>query len=157
MKYLKQNTKRWILVLWILVIVAALYLYIFKNDFILDKVDQIMGWSPIFLYAIYLILGCIRGFTLIPATYIILIGLIFLPPTPAYILTLIGVMASSASIYYFSEYLNLSEYFERNHPKGIAKLTKVLKKNELPIVIAWSFFPFTPACLPVFSMLSFFV
>src|SRR3989344_434888 len=120
MKYLKQNTKRWILVLWILVIVTALYLYIFKNDFILDKVDQIMGWPPIFLYAIYLILGCIRGFTLIPATYLILIGLIFLPPTPAYILTLVGVMASSASIYYFSEYLNLSEYFERNHPKGIA-------------------------------------
>lgn len=147
MKYLKQKTKRWILILWLLVILGAFYLYLFENNFILEKVGQIRGLPVLLLYVIYLFLGCIRGFTLIPTTYLILIGLVFLTPTAAFILTMIGVMVSSASIYYFSEYLELSEYFEKNHSKGITKLTKVLEKNELPIVIAWSFFPLTPTDL----------
>lgn len=147
MKYLKQKTKRWILILWLSVILSAFYLYLFENNFILEKVGQIRDLPLLLLYVIYLFLGCIRGFTLIPTTYLILIGLVFLTPTAAFILTMIGVMVSSASIYYFSEYLELSEYFEKNHSKGIAKLTRVLEKNELPIVIAWSFFPLTPTDL----------
>ena len=62
-------------------------------------------------------------------------------------MTLIGVIASSASVYYFSEYLNFDEYFESKHPKEIKKIKEVLTKNELLIVTLWSFTPFLPTDL----------
>ena len=130
--------------LWIAVIATALYFYFFRNDLILSGLAQLMRLPLSWRYAIFLILGCLRGFTLIPVTYLILLGLVFLPSMPAYILTLVGVMVSSACIYYFAEYLGLASYFERHYPQQITKLKRVMSKNELPIVITWSFLPFTP-------------
>lgn len=127
-----------------MVLVSALYLYFFQSDFVLAQIHKITGLPLLWLCIIYLTIGCLRGFTLIPVTYVILLGLVFLPPIPAYILTMIGVVVSSTCIYYFSEYLKLADYFRKNHPKTIEKLTTILQKNELPIVISWSFFPFTP-------------
>ncbi|MEQ1561252.1 MAG: VTT domain-containing protein [Nitrospira sp.] len=144
MHKLKISAKKKITVLWLLVIVSALYLYFFKSMMILSWVASIKDLPLLLICTIYLFLGCIRGFTFIPVTYLIILGLIFLPPIPAYILTLAGVMVSSICIYYFSEYLSLADYFRKNHQKTINKLTSILQKNELPIVISWSFFPFAP-------------
>jgi uncharacterized membrane protein YdjX (TVP38/TMEM64 family) len=136
-----KNIAIWV---WIAVIAAALYAYFFKADLIRIQVDHILNFPLSWRYALYLILGCLRGFTFIPVTYLILLGLVFLPATPAYILTLIGVIVSSACIYYFAGYIGLADFFERYYPDQIAKLKSVISKNELPIVISWSFFPFTP-------------
>lgn len=144
MKPPKQSARKWALIIWVAVIIVASYLYFFQNDLILTGVSKITGLPLLWLCAIYLTLGCLRGFTLIPVTYLILLGLIFLPAWPAYILTIVGVMVSSTCIYYFSEYLRLADYFRKNHAPAIARLTSVIQKNELPIVIGWSFFPFTP-------------
>lgn len=133
--------------LWLSVIATALYFYFFQNDLIQVGIVQLMDLPLSWRYAIFIILGCLRGFTLIPVTYLILLGLVFLPATPAYILTIIGVMVSSTCIYYFAEYLGLGSYFERRYPNQISKLKLVIHKNELPIVIGWSFFPFTPTDL----------
>ncbi len=130
--------------LWVLIILSALYFYFFRNDLILAGVAQMMRLPLAWRYAIFLILGCLRGFTLIPVTYLILLGLVFLPAGHAYLLTIIGVMVASTSIYYFAEYLGLAGYFERYYPRQIARLKSVMRKNELPIVIGWSFFPITP-------------
>ena len=139
--------KRIVFLLWVLVILTAFYFYFFQNDLVRLGVSWLMSRPLSWRYAVFLILGCLRGFTLIPVTYIIFLGLIFLPALPAYILIMVGVMVSSACIYYFAEYLGLANYFERRYSRQIAQLRLVLKKNELPIVISWSFFPFTPTDL----------
>ncbi len=59
-------------------------------------------------------------------------------------MTLGGVIVSSLCVYYFSEYLNFDEYFEKKHKKQVDKIRDVLSRNELPIVITWSFMPFLP-------------
>ena len=133
--------------LWVTVVASALYFYFFRSDLILSGLAQLMRLPMSWRYAIFLILGCLRGFTLIPVTYLILLGLVFLPSAPAYVLIIIGVIVSSTCIYYFAEYLGLASYFERHYPQQIAKLKKVMNKNELPIVITWSFLPFTPTDL----------
>src|SRR5437762_689044 len=92
---------------WIVFIAAMLYFYFFKNELIRSKITQIMNFPVSWRYVIYLILGCVRGFTFIPVTYLIILGLLYLPAGPAYILTIAGVMVSSACIYYFAEYLGL--------------------------------------------------
>lgn len=133
--------------LWVVVIASALYFYFFRSDLIRAGIVQLMDLPASWRYTIFLILGCLRGFTLIPVTYLILLGLIFLPAGPAYVLTIIGVMVASTCIYYFAEYLGLAGYFEHQYPRQIVRLKTMMRKNELPIVIGWSFFPFTPTDL----------
>ncbi|MDO8590246.1 MAG: VTT domain-containing protein [bacterium] len=130
--------------IWLLVIIAAFYLYFFQRGFIVEQITRVVD-APLYVrYWVYLVLGCLRGFTLIPVTYLIILGLLFLPLKPLFILTLVGIMVSSIVVYYFSEFLHLSEFFERKYPTQIAKLKSVIEKNELPIVILWSMLPFTP-------------
>ena len=130
--------------IWITVILIALYLYFFHKGFLEEEVSRIADLPLYIRYGTYLLLGCLRGFTLIPVTYLIILGLIFLPPMPLFILTLIGVVVSSTVIYYFSDLMHLSEFFEHKYPAQITKLKSAIEKNELPIVILWSMLPFAP-------------
>lgn len=145
---MSQNKTKYILTaFWVAFICASLYVYFFNRDLITSQFLSFSGSSLIWAYIIYLVAGCLRGFTLIPITYFIVAGIVLLPPLPLYILTMIGVLVSSASVYYFSEYLNFDEYFEKNHGDYIKKIKDFLSKNELPIVIGWSFMPFLPTDL----------
>ena len=129
---------------WLFVIFAALYLYFFEKGFIESQIIRIADAPLSVRYWVYFGLGSLRGFTLIPVTYLIMLGLLFLPSKPLFILTMAGVVVSSAVIYYFSELIHLSGFFERKYPKQIAKLKSIIEKNELPIVTIWSMLPFAP-------------
>lgn len=122
-------------------------MYFFNSQFLQTKFFGIFGSSLFLGYLVYLLAGALRGFTLIPITYFILVGIVLLPPWPLYILTMIGVLISSACVYYFSEYLDFDTYFEARYPKHIKKIKEILTKNELPIVTVWSFMPFLPTDL----------
>ncbi len=129
---------------WLFIIFTALYFYFFQKGFIESQITRVADAPLSVRYWIYFGLGSLRGFTLIPVTYLIILGLLFIPLKPLFLLTIAGVMVSSTVIYYFSELIHLSEYFERKYPKQIAKLRSVLDKNELSIVTLWSMLPFTP-------------
>jgi uncharacterized membrane protein YdjX (TVP38/TMEM64 family) len=139
-----SQRKHVVFVVWLAVIGTALYFYFFKNDVLQAETTRLLGLPLAWRYAIILVLGCLRGFTFIPVTYLIILSLVILPPTPAYILIIAGVMVTSTCIYYFSEYLGLANYFERKYPAKIKKLKSTVSKNELPIIITWSFLPITP-------------
>lgn len=98
-------------------------------------------------YFVYFAISCLRGFTLIPATYITTLGVLFVPPLPLLFLTLLGIFISSLLIYNFSESFHFSRYFEHKHKEGIEKLKRVLKKEELPVVILWNLLPIVPGDL----------
>jgi uncharacterized membrane protein YdjX (TVP38/TMEM64 family) len=133
-----------LLFFWIILVATALYFYIFQSEFIRQQFIRLQDLPMIWRYVIYIVLGCVRGFVLIPVTYLIILGLLILPVTPAYIFTMVGVMVSSTIIYYFSEYIGLGNFFKRVYPKQVAKITSTLKKRELPIIITWAFLPITP-------------
>lgn len=147
MAFDKTKIKYVVYTVWFLLITVSLYFYFFAGDAIQAKLSSIFGSSIILGYVIYLVAGCLRGFTLIPITYFIFAGILFLPPVPLYILTIVGMLVSSASVYYFSEYLNFDEYFEQKHPKQIQNIKNFLTRFELPVVIGWSFMPFLPTDL----------
>ena len=144
MKLNKSMIKYGVIAIWLLFFSVCLYGYFFDKDIIQSKFTAIFGTSYALGYMVYLLAGCLRGFTLIPITYFIVVGIILLPPWPLYILTIIGVLVSSTCIYYFSEYLDFDKYFESKHAKQIDKIKNVLSKNELLIVTTWSFMPFLP-------------
>jgi uncharacterized membrane protein YdjX (TVP38/TMEM64 family) len=142
-----MSHRKAVMALWIALLIGAFYLYAFHRDALQALLLRAAESPPAWVYVVYLALGCIRGFTLIPATYLVVAGMLVLPPLPLYALTMIGVIISSAAVYYFAEAMHFDEFFERRYGPQVAKLRAVIRKRELPIVIAWSFFPIAPTDL----------
>ena len=117
------------------------------RQFLESQLAQAGSWGPAALYAAYIAFGAVRGFTLVPSTTLVLAALPFMRPGPLLICTLIGIMVSSTSIYFFSAALRLDQKIAKKHPEKIARLTDLLNRYELPIIIGWSFFPFAPTDL----------
>ena len=97
--------------------------------------------------ALYLLLGAIRGFTLVPSTALVIAAVAFFPPFPLFVLTLASILISTACIYGFAESTGLGDVLKRRHPDTVARLTASLQEHELPIIIGWSFFPLAPTDL----------
>ena len=142
-----HTIRKYTLIVWFSCMAIVLYIFFFKPDIFQNLLAHALRLSPTWAYALFLMLGCLRGFTLIPSTNLIILGFLFFPPTSLFILIIIGILISSASVYYFSEFLQLQEFFERKYPKRVAYIKSILQKNELPITILWSFLPFAPTDL----------
>jgi len=143
----RPSIKFFQITIWLVVVVSAIYLYLFQRNLIRAQLQRAFFYSLVVGGSIYLLAGCLRGFTLIPSTYLVFIGIPFFPPAPLFLLTITGILISSASIYLFSKSLHLDEYFEREHKHRVVKVRSILQKNELPVIIGWSFFPFAPTDL----------
>ena len=136
---------RWLLVgVWIAGAGAALYMYFFQRESLEDLLDSATTASLVTGGAVYLVLGCLRGFTLIPATSLVLLGIMFFKPWPLFVLTLTGILASSTCVYYFAEALHLDEVLRSKHERRMQQLQALLGRYGLPILIGWSFFPLLP-------------
>ena len=135
------------LAIWLSVVFGALYLYFFQRGFVEAQLSDALSFGGIVAAAIYLVLGAVRAFTLVPATLMIVVGLPFFRPWPLFFLTLAGILITSALFYWFSETLQFNEEFERKHPKQIARMRAALQRYQLPIIIFWSFFPLLPTDL----------
>ncbi len=133
--------------LWLAGVGAAIFLAVFHRDVITGHLATATATSMAAGGAMYLGLGCLRGFTLIPATSLVIMGLVFFPPVPLFVLTLVGIIVSSASVYYFAEALHLDELLERRHADQVNRVRTLLDRHGLPIIIGWSFFPLAPTDL----------
>jgi len=132
---------------WVLAIASGIYFYVARADIVRNEMLVLSASSTVIAGTVYFTMGCIRGFTLIPVTYLIPFGLLFLSPPVHFVLTMGGILVSSAGLYYFSERLQLAGYFETRHANHVARMRGLLRRQELPIVIGWSFFPFAPTDL----------
>ena len=137
-------------VLWLTLLGTGLYVFFFERDLLDAQLRGAFSASVVVAYAAYLLLGAIRGCTLLPSTTLVLAALPFFRPWPLLALTLAGILISSASIYFFSESLHLDELVARKHPQKVARLRAALEKYEMPIIIGWSFFPLAPTDLIVY-------
>jgi uncharacterized membrane protein YdjX (TVP38/TMEM64 family) len=139
--------RRAALTAWCLAVSAGVSVYLYRPVALQDALGKLSGLPIFFVGTLYLALGCMRGFTLVPATYLVLAGMLVLPPVPLFVLTLGGIIVSSAAVYYFAEAMRLDQFFERRYAPQVSRLRAVLRRRELPIVIAWSFFPLAPTDL----------
>ena len=135
------------LALWLLFVAAFVLLYWSRAGTWGSEFRDVAASSLLLGYAVYLALGCVRGFTLIPAANLVLLAIPILPPLPLLVLTLVGILVSSASIYAFAGSLHLAEYFETKHAAAVARVRAALARNPTTIVMVWSFFPLAPTDL----------
>ena len=142
-----MNHRKAVLVLWLALMASAFYIYRFHREALQGLLLGVAASPPAWVYAVYLALGCVRGFTLIPATYLVVAGMLVLPPVPLYALTVAGIIVSSTAVYYFAGAMRFDRFFERRYGPQVARLRALMQRRELPIVIAWSFFPIAPTDL----------
>jgi uncharacterized membrane protein YdjX (TVP38/TMEM64 family) len=132
---------------WLLFLVTFFYVYFFRSNFLTSELRGVMSASVVTGYVAYLLIGCVRGFTLIPSTSLVLLAIPIFPPLPLFVLTLAGILISSMSIYYFSESLHLNDVFEGKHGARVKKLKEILQGNSMMIIFTWSIFPLVPTDL----------
>ncbi len=146
----QPKARTMLVALWVCVVTAGLWSWGVHRDALPRSLAAAFSLSTVAGYGLYLLLGCVRGFTLVPSTALVVAAVAFLAPAPLFVLTLLGILVSSASIYRFSEAWHLRGVFERRHPERIARLRSVLQRHELSVIVAWSFFPLAPTDLIVY-------
>ncbi len=137
--------------IWITAILVCIGSYLLLPDlFTADAISTFLlrfqGW----IWFVYLLMSVARGFSLLPSTPLVLAGTLLFPEQPFGVLavSMTGILLSSTMIYYFSDYLGFSDYFENHRPD----LThKIKAKLEHPLgflfVVGWAFFPLVPTDL----------
>ncbi len=132
---------------WLVVVAAGLYAFLFKRAALHDALSDASSTSFLAAAALYLAFGCLRGFTLMPSTTLVLLAVPFFPPHWLFALTIVGILVSSTSIYFFAEALHLDDVFAGLHSARMTRLKAAMARYELPVIIAWSFFPLAPTDL----------
>ena len=133
-----------LIAIWLLVTAGGLYLFLFHREWLLGELQSARSTSFLAGAALYILFGSLRGFTLIPSTTLVVAALPFFAPGPLFALTLLGILISSASIYFFSEALHVEELVARKHQGAFERLKAALQAYQMPIIIGWSFFPLAP-------------
>jgi uncharacterized membrane protein YdjX (TVP38/TMEM64 family) len=135
------------LAIWALFVAAFAFLYYRYSSHWGTGLTTLAASSVWLAYAVYVVLGAVRGFALIPVTNLVVLAIPLFPPGPLLALTLVGIAISSASIYALAGSLRLGEYLERKHAKHLERLQSALRRNPTSIVTAWSFLPIVPTDL----------
>lgn len=139
------------LVIWIASVIIILLLYFFNKDlFDISFLKEFADDNYFMVIAIYLLILTFIGLTFIPSTPFAIAGVLLFPPLEAYIINLIGIITSSAIVYYFTQYLRLNRWIEAKYPEKILKIKNALKHKEMPIIAGWSFFPVVPTDLIIY-------
>src|SRR5688572_22787516 len=94
---------------WVVFIAAFVFLY-YRYSAVWGTEITVLAASSVWIaYAVYLLLGALRGFALIPVTNLVVLAIPIFPPLPLLVLTLIGILISSASVYGFAGSLKIGE------------------------------------------------
>jgi uncharacterized membrane protein YdjX (TVP38/TMEM64 family) len=136
-----------IFAMWLVIAAGALYLYVFQRDLVEAQLKNALSTSTFIAAIFYVLLGSLRALTLVPATFLVIIAIPFFPAWLLFLITLPVIGISSGIIYGFAEVLHMDEDFERRYPKQIHRLTNLLQRHQLAIIIGWSFLLLLPTDL----------
>jgi len=146
-----EKGKKVAYVIWLFFIISFVLAY-FKNPAILTP-SYIVEFIQKFngeMMSMYIFLTLIRGFFLIPSTPFVICGALFFPDNLFLVLSIsiMGVMFSATTLYYFSDILGFSKYFKTKKTKKIDLWeTRLKDPKSIFFVTGWSLFPFVPTDL----------
>ena len=136
------------LLIWAAVIIVAVAFYLSDpHGFNATEIARFIHGFRFQIWLVYLGMSAFRGFTLLPSTPLILAGTLLYPGQPWLVLTIsmAGIVISSTLIYFGSEALGFSDYFQRKKPEAIEAIRRRLEHPYgLAFLALWSFFPLAP-------------
>jgi len=143
--------RKGILLVWIAIIgFCGVYYLLHPEVFTAEYLANFLLNHKEQLVVIYSLLSVVRGFTLLPSTPLVLAGALIFPLQPFLVLfiAMAGILASSAMIYYFADYLGLNDYFAKKYPKKMGQIRERLEKpSGMLFLLFWAFFPVVPTDL----------
>jgi uncharacterized membrane protein YdjX (TVP38/TMEM64 family) len=95
----------------------------------------------------YTAFSILRGFTLLPSTPMVIAGTLLFPRQSWLVLSvsITGILVSSTMIYFWSDLLGFSDYFENKYCKITEKIRRRLETPAgIVFVFLWAFFPLVP-------------
>ncbi len=132
---------------WLLAAVGLAALYAARPELIdpASLVRLLRRSGPLVLLG-YAALSVLRPITLVPSTVLIVVATLLFPDRAwtVFGVSLAGVVASAAVIYYFFDFLGLAQVFERKHAARVRWLEDQMRRRGFVIVVGWSVFPFVP-------------
>lgn len=148
---INQIIKKVILSLWIGLILCCIGMYIYDPSlFTAKNIARFISEYDQQIILIYLLVSIIRGFSLLPSTPFVIAGTILFSNQPHLVfwISIIGITLSSSLIYFFSDYLGFSNFFERKFPEKIQNIKNLLNKPYgVFFIFIWSFIPVVPTDL----------
>ena len=134
--------------IWAAVITAAISLYLSDTSkFTAANIADFIASFQTQIWLVYFAMSVLRGFTLLPSTPLVLAGAFLYPEQPWLVLltSMFGIVLSSTLIYFCSEALGFSHYFETRKPKAVEHIRCRLEQpTGLVFIGIWAFFPFVP-------------
>ena len=133
---------------WAAVILSAVIFYFSRPDeFTAVNIAAFIRSFEGEILLVYLALSALRGFTLMPSTPFVLAGTLLFPNDPWLVLSIaiIGILISSSLIYFCSDVLGFTRYFESKKPSAVARIRRRLEHPfGMTFVALWAFFPLVP-------------
>lgn len=138
-------------ILWLVGVAGALSFY-FTHPELLDVevIRALVDQNRIVVLPVYLAVLSLLGLTFIPSTPFAIGGVLLFTPGLAYLINLVGILTSSTIVYHFARFLGLGTAFQARYPERAVKVRNALSEKELPIIVAWSFFPVVPTDLIIY-------
>jgi len=137
--------------IWLGIVFFLLILFLVSpSSFSPEKIVTTLNNYQSHLLIAYTVVSVFRGLILIPSTPFVLAGVLLFPDQPwaVMVISMIGVIAGSSAIYFFSDFLGFSNKLENKYPKKISLWHKRLNSPRASFfVVGWSFFPFVPTDL----------
>lgn len=131
----------------VLILVGLTALFVWPDLFTPGSIAAFLAKFKSEAFAVYLAVSVIRGFALLPSSPLVIAGTLAFPAEPWIVLTIsmIGIAASSSMIYWLSDVLGISEFFETKKPIAVAKIRGRLEHpTGVAFVFLWAFFPLVP-------------
>ena len=133
---------------WVCVILAGISSYLVWPEFFTARnIAELLGKFQGEALLIYLGISIFRGLTLLPSTPLVIAGTLLFPEQAWLVLavSLLGILISSAMIYWFSDLLGFSAFFEKRKPEHVKKIRARLEHpTGIFFVMLWAFFPLVP-------------
>jgi uncharacterized membrane protein YdjX (TVP38/TMEM64 family) len=126
-----EKTKKVLMIFWGLLILTGLGAYIFFPSYFTK--EAISGFIQQYENQMFWVFA----------------GVIIFPDSPWLVLliSMIGVVAGAAIIYYFTEFLGFEKFFQKRFANKMDRVHRGMERYGIWIVAAWAFFPVVPTDL----------
>ena len=148
LKFIGKFMRLTLLGIWAAVIIAAVTYYLsHPSSFTAQNIAAFITAFQTEIWLVYFGMSVVRGFTLLPSTPLVIAGTLLYPDRPWLVLitAMAGILASSSLVYFCSEALEFSEYFEFKKPDAVAGIRRRLEQPFGVVFVGlWAFFPLVP-------------
>lgn len=145
-----SRSKKIILALWLLLTLTAISFYIaYPERFTATALRDMLDGAQTSILIVYTLVSLLRGIFLIPSTPFVIAGALLFPELRVlvFIISMLGVVAGSSYIFFFTEYLGFDRFFQERFATRFERVKAGMARYGIWIVIFWSFFPIFPTDL----------